>query len=143
MSTKDDVFNYVMNSPEDTNPAVLRSLLNGIEEGGTEEPFYIHFWSDPDSGEEGMIETAQEILDAYNAKKTLLLNFDYQGTMGESGYVGIPLSCFNDRSSLDTEIHFYFSIIIDGRIDTFWLKVYTDLTGNLDAEMTHEMFYLT
>ena len=33
MSTKDDVFNYVMNSPEDTNPAVLRSLLNGIVEG--------------------------------------------------------------------------------------------------------------
>lgn len=33
MSSKDDVFNYVMNSPEDTNPSVLRSLLNGIVEG--------------------------------------------------------------------------------------------------------------
>lgn len=45
MSTKDDVFNYVMNSPEDTNPAVLRSLLNGIEEGGSggDDIYYVNF----------------------------------------------------------------------------------------------------
>ena len=35
MSAKDDVFSYVMDSPQDTNPAVLRSLLNCIEEGGS------------------------------------------------------------------------------------------------------------
>lgn len=34
MSTKEEVFKYVMNSPENTNPAVLGSLLNGIEGGG-------------------------------------------------------------------------------------------------------------
>lgn len=34
MGAKDEVFNYVMNTPQDTNPAVLRSLLNDIEEGG-------------------------------------------------------------------------------------------------------------
>lgn len=33
MSTTDEVFGYVMNSPEDTNPAVLKSLLEGIETG--------------------------------------------------------------------------------------------------------------
>ena len=34
MSTKEEVFKYVMNSPENTNPAVLGSLLNGIKTGG-------------------------------------------------------------------------------------------------------------
>lgn len=45
MSTKDDIFNYVMNSPEDTNPAVLKSLLNGIEEGGSGggDIYYVNF----------------------------------------------------------------------------------------------------
>ena len=34
MPNADEIFNYVMNSPENTNPAVLRSMLNSIEEGG-------------------------------------------------------------------------------------------------------------
>ena len=34
MSEKDEVFDYVMDSPQDTNPAVLRSLLNAIPEDG-------------------------------------------------------------------------------------------------------------
>lgn len=34
MSEKDDVFDYVMDSPQDTNPSVLRSLLNSIPESG-------------------------------------------------------------------------------------------------------------
>lgn len=38
MSTKEEVFKYVMNSPENTNPAVLGSLLNGIEGGGASLP---------------------------------------------------------------------------------------------------------
>lgn len=38
MSEKDNVFDYVMNSPEDTNPSVLRSLLNDIPEGTQELP---------------------------------------------------------------------------------------------------------
>lgn len=38
MSTKEEIFNYVMNSPENTNPAVLGSLLNGVEGGGAGLP---------------------------------------------------------------------------------------------------------
>lgn len=36
MFTKDEIFEYVNDSPENTNPAVLRSLLNGLE--GAELP---------------------------------------------------------------------------------------------------------
>ena len=32
MSTKDEIFDYVNDSPENTNPAVLRSLLNSLED---------------------------------------------------------------------------------------------------------------
>ena len=47
--SKDDVFDYVMESPQDTNPTVLRSLLNGIQEGGgTELPVV-------DSGDNGKV----------------------------------------------------------------------------------------
>lgn len=33
MSTKEEIFNYVMNTPGNTNPAVLKSLLDGMEGG--------------------------------------------------------------------------------------------------------------
>lgn len=38
MSTKEEIFNYVMHSPENTNASVLGSLLNGLEGGGTNLP---------------------------------------------------------------------------------------------------------
>lgn len=34
MSNTDEIFDYVMNSPENTNPAVLRGMLNNIGGGG-------------------------------------------------------------------------------------------------------------
>lgn len=35
MSTKEEIFEYVMKSPENTNPAVLKSMLDGIEGGSS------------------------------------------------------------------------------------------------------------
>ena len=32
----DNVFNYVMESPENTNPNVLRNMLNNLKSGGGE-----------------------------------------------------------------------------------------------------------
>lgn len=32
MATKKEVFDYIMNSPENTNPAVLKSVLGGLKE---------------------------------------------------------------------------------------------------------------
>lgn len=32
MATKKEVFDYVMNSPENTNPSVLKSVLDGLKE---------------------------------------------------------------------------------------------------------------
>ena len=71
MSTKEEVFKYVMNSPENTNPAVLGSLLNGIEGGGGADlptgekgqilqldPREADTWKCVDGGAEGTVITA-------------------------------------------------------------------------------------
>ena len=42
MVTKEEVFEYVMKSPENTNPGVLRSLLDGIEEGDKEITYAVY-----------------------------------------------------------------------------------------------------
>lgn len=34
MTTKNEIFNYVMKTPENTNPAILKSLLDELNEGG-------------------------------------------------------------------------------------------------------------
>lgn len=74
MSTKDDVFNYVMNSPEDTNPAVLRSLLNGIEEGGSGGVEYFDItYTCEEGGEPSIDKTYTQILSAYNSGKVVRL----------------------------------------------------------------------
>ena len=78
MSTKDDVFNYVMNSPEDTNPAVLRSLLNGIEEGGSGGDDFIITYTitnyDESLGYDGTLDkTCDEIKAAYTTGKNVIL----------------------------------------------------------------------
>ena len=77
MSTKDDVFNYVMNSPEDTNPAVLRSLLNGIQEGGGGGDDFIITYTITDYSEpyyEGSLDkTWDEIKAAYTTGKNVII----------------------------------------------------------------------
>ena len=74
MSSKDDVFNYVMNSPEDTNPAVLRSLLNGIEEGGSGGVEYFDItYTCEEGGEQSIDKTPTQILSAYNSGKVVRL----------------------------------------------------------------------
>ena len=40
--TKEGIINYVMNTPDNTNPAVLRSLLDQMENGGFNGMFVVH-----------------------------------------------------------------------------------------------------
>lgn len=80
MGAKDEIFNYVMNSPEDTNPSVLKSLLNGVNED--KEKFVIEMESksvfDPDTRkykEYYRCKTkSKDIIDAWKAGKELYLS---------------------------------------------------------------------
>lgn len=96
MSTTDEVFDYIMDSPEDTNPAVLKSLLDSIPESWEPVYFYITITQE-ESGLYSKDVTFEEILDAYNAKKILLVNAEFEdiGT--------VPLNCI-ERYKGDFEI---------------------------------------
>lgn len=73
MSTKDEIFDYVMNSPEDTNPSVLRSMLNDLE-APMQEKFIItltkeDWYEDPWTSDK----TFSEIKEAYEQNKQIFV----------------------------------------------------------------------
>lgn len=73
MSTKEEIFDYVMNSPENTNPAVLRSLLDGIE-GSKNEPFFIELSG---SDEEPVLTASfSDIIAAINSGRVVYLKLN-------------------------------------------------------------------
>lgn len=74
MSTKEEIFDYVMHSPENTNPAVLGSMLNGLESesGGGIEYFDITYTCE-EGGEPSIDKTSTQILSAYNSGKVVRL----------------------------------------------------------------------
>ena len=51
MATKDEIFNYVMKSPENTNPAVLRSLLNGVSGSNSTTTIPLYLWPSEEAEE--------------------------------------------------------------------------------------------
>lgn len=105
--SKEDVFNYVMNSPENTNPAVLKSLLNGVGGGGSSEVFAIDFYTDPDYGTQELATSAEGIANALLSNKTLVLNHDYTGQSGFAGYKGIPLNSYEPHPGGNYTLHFF------------------------------------
>lgn len=86
MSTIDEVFGYVMNSPENTNPSVLRSLLNNIEE--KDENFLIEIELDGTEDLEYPTvtcdKTEEEITDAFENGKKVYITYKWKGTTGLS-----------------------------------------------------------
>lgn len=73
MSSKDEIFDYVMHSPENTNPAVLRSLLDGIE-GGTEY-FDVTYTQATSEDTPTVNKTFTEIKSAYETGKIIRLKW--------------------------------------------------------------------
>lgn len=70
MSTKEEVFNYVMKSPENTNPAVLKSMLDRIESSGNNNnDLFINFVStlNEETGKETIISADKTYADITNA----------------------------------------------------------------------------
>lgn len=70
MIEKDNVFDYVLNSPENTNPSVLLSLLNLIPEADAPQNFVVEIEPDEQGGYESN-KSFEELVDAYNAGKNI------------------------------------------------------------------------
>lgn len=65
-----DIFNYVMDTPDNTNPNVLRSMLNNLEEGGSGGGVLVVTCTRTGSPVPSSItadKTCKEIFDAYAA----------------------------------------------------------------------------
>lgn len=74
MSTKGEIFNYVIHSPENTNPAVLGSMLNSLEnEGGGGIEYFDVTYTCEEGGEPSIDKTHAQILSAYNSGKVVRL----------------------------------------------------------------------
>lgn len=141
--TTKEIVDYVMESPSNTNPAVLRSLLNQYNEGG-ENPNYrlvIHGTMTNPFGGFDFVDLARGLTDGtYSAK----LSFD--GTpIGLSGIVTIPLVNFDPQVLIVAG----FSVIItNGSITTSavvqWSLRYSDVklmiatmnSGGVDTDLS-------
>ena len=135
--SKEDVFNYLMNSPENTNPAVLKSLLNDVGGGGSSEVFAIDFYTDPDYGTQELATSAEDIAHALLSNKTLVLNHDYTGQSGYAGYKGIPLNSYEPTFSADIGYVLHFISGGSKAIEFYDLNIfYTEETEEWGSEMT-------
>ena len=83
---KEQIIDYVMNSPANTNRAVLEGMLDEIGGGGTSEPLIVipHFNTE-DNGEY-LNKTWQELWDAYISGKQVLLVHDTSDEIGSNIY---------------------------------------------------------
>lgn len=82
---KEDVVNYVMTTPNNTNPAILRQMLDQIS-GGSNGSGVFRFCSDSDSRQ--LNHTWQEIYDAIKAGMLVLLQEEPQELkLDENAYV--------------------------------------------------------
>ncbi len=72
MSTKDEIFDYVMNSPENTNPSILKSLLNDLEVP-MQEQFIITLTPDDNMEVWTSDKSFSEIAEAYNQNKNIFV----------------------------------------------------------------------
>ena len=90
---KDKILDYVMNSPANTNPNVLGSMLEGMS-GGDNEPFVVTF-SQPEFGGAAMADkTYAEISEAFLQHKAVyglldransMLVYSLQGELNPAG----------------------------------------------------------
>ena len=113
MSAKDEIFDYVMNSPENTNPNVLRSLLDQIET----KPFFVELSGSVD---EPILTTPfSDILSAVQSGRVVYLKLNrFTGPYGkrfQDSCVGLTRVEFGEpkysfvrfETSDDDEDHYY------------------------------------
>lgn len=121
MSTKEKIFEYVTNSPENTNPAVLRSLLNSLDGGGgSNAPFVVTITATRESVTAD--KTYAEIAAALEDNQRILLNW----INSNSGYAftsanNISLSFTTDNPNC---FRFYVCYPGDGELTVISFDIY-------------------
>jgi len=127
MPNTDEIFDYVMNSPENTNPAVLRGMLNSIEGGGGGGGLPPYENADinkvltlADSGETGtetLVAIEEQTVTTVSRFGTAKLTIDY--TYWTPG-VTVHLTVDGNNYDCIIDDTFYIQAIVDGVTVKVW-----------------------
>lgn len=133
--TEEEIIDYVMNTPNNSNPAVLKGMLDSYGGSSSDEIFWVTYTYDEEASSESKEvytcdRTFQEIKEAFNNNKNVIAREDHG-----DGYTIIPLTdvtdtmlefCLVRASSID--IHFdldyeYVEHTIEDEIEYIYVKV--------------------
>ena len=75
--TKEEIIEYVMETPENTNPNVLEGMLDELvnSSGGGSMPFYVTFSGDSSDSTAACDKTFAEVKEAYDAGKVIIIRY--------------------------------------------------------------------
>ena len=105
----EDIVNYVMDNPDNTNPAVLRDMLSQLSGGGGSLPFDVFVIETTKiSNQHILTKTAGEIIEAANGGALVLMNLsDWE--VNKSGSPWGILKYANDNEQETNRYTFQFS----------------------------------
>ena len=145
----EEIIDYVVNTPENSNPNVLRSMLGEL--GGNipaaeSNIFILHspkIYELNDGDSLTFEESADDLADAMTAGKAVLLMDRKRGLLfNHNGYT------FNDHRSdggeIDYEGSFTFTSVSMGELVLWYVQIWTDFdTGELESEFHKYTYTLT
>lgn len=117
----DEIINYIMETPGNTNPNVLRGMLENSSSGSSGSGLVVHAdidETDPENTIYTLDKTGQEILDAYPWVKCV-----YTGTgfFGETQYFALDLVKYEVSNGLSGTVTY--SFIFEANDESFTVFV--------------------
>lgn len=122
--TKEEIIKYVMDTPGNTNPNVLKGMLENINTGGNNDPLGIEVYYDEDNNVykwRGV--TFTEIEDAVDAGRIVYLmrgDFPYFLCNGDARDAGKPNFAFSGIAMVDE---------FGGNVEIDLVRLYNDYTA--------------
>lgn len=93
----DELIDYVTESPENTNPNVVRSLASQIPAGGgNSEIFVVNLTYDESIAKFISDKTAREVINAAEAGMMVFVKWKYKNQYGESTFYTYLLTSYSD-----------------------------------------------
>lgn len=116
----DEIINYVMNTPGNTNPNMLRGMLENNNTGGNNEPFGIEVYYDEDSDAlKWRGTTFTEIGDAVDAGRIVYIKWYSLLCISDNRDAGNPNFVFSGIGQLDDQT---------GRMEIDTFRLFNDYT---------------
>ena len=92
---KQDIIDYIMDSPENTNPAILNQMIDEVSGGGSNNIFIIKITKN-DNDKQVSNKTWAEIIDALNQEKIVYYIYDWNDEYNDVDYGFINSSSYSE-----------------------------------------------